>query len=616
MPRQPQPLYDEFWVNTTTTDDQQYSAVATLNNGDFVVVWESDGQDGDGYGIYGQAFDGDGFLLDEPFRLNTYRVDDQYGAAIAALSGGGFVVVWSSQGQDGDGYGVYGQRYGNDGVKRGGEFRVNTTTLYDQYAETVTPLTNGDFLVTWEHAGLEGYGTEVYGQQFNSNGTRQGEEFRVHTTTANDQFFSAAAPLTDGFVVTWTSRGQDGDGYGIYGQRFDNDGYALGSEFRVNSYTTHDQSGNFVAPLDNGGFVVTWSTEDRDGDGFGIYGQRYDSDGARLGSEFRVNTYTGGDQVGSAAAQTSGGFVVVWTSYDDDQAFGDLYGQHYDNNGTKRGGEFPVNTTAADEQFYASAAPLGEGTFLATWTSDNQDGDGYGIYGQIFYHDITLSGTSGIDTLTGGPGADTLNGGAGADDMAGGEGNDVYVVDNSGDLVFEWAGQGTDLVKSSVSWILDTALRNLTLTGTAAINGTGNGLANVLTGNRGVNTLSGGGGKDSLCGGAGADRLTGGAGADLFRFTATSDGRDILTDFNAGQGDKLNFVSANFGELPTGALGSSRFVANASGTLTASGQRFVFNTTTRVLSYDADGRGGGAAVALALLNTGSLSATSLVITAS
>jgi Ca2+-binding RTX toxin-like protein len=119
-----------------------------------------------------------------------------------------------------------------------------------------------------------------------------------------------------------------------------------------------------------------------------------------------------------------------------------------------------------------------------------------------------LTGGDGNDTLIGNGGNDTLDGGLGADAMDGGGGNDTYVVDNLGDTVTETlagAAGGTDLVKSAVSFTLGANVENLTLTGTANIDGTGNELANILTGNSGDNTLIGGAGNDTLRGGLGND---------------------------------------------------------------------------------------------------------------
>ena len=134
----------------------------------------------------------------------------------------------------------------------------------------------------------------------------------------------------------------------------------------------------------------------------------------------------------------------------------------------------------------------------------------------------TLIGSSGNNVLTGLGGNDTLNGGAGADHMLGGTGNDTYVVDNAGDVVDETDGDGTDTVQSSISFSLADgahaigSLENLTLTGTGAINATGNDLDNVLIGNSAANVLMGAGGNDTLNGAAGADKMYGGTGNDTY----------------------------------------------------------------------------------------------------
>jgi Ca2+-binding RTX toxin-like protein len=132
-----------------------------------------------------------------------------------------------------------------------------------------------------------------------------------------------------------------------------------------------------------------------------------------------------------------------------------------------------------------------------------------------------LTGNSGANILTGGAGNDTLDGGSNSDQLRGGTGDDLYIV-GTGDVVTENAGEGIDTVQSSSSYTLGTDVENLTLTGTATT-GTGNGLDNVITGNGSGNTLTGNGGNDTLDGGGGNDSMSGGAGNDTYFVAQTSD---------------------------------------------------------------------------------------------
>jgi len=165
---------------------------------------------------------------------------------------------------------------------------------------------------------------------------------------------------------------------------------------------------------------------------------------------------------------------------------------------------------------------------------------------------LTLTGTGNLNAtgntvanvLTGNAGDNLLNGGTGTDTMVGGAGNDTYVLDVAADIVTEAVSAGTDTVQIGVTYTLGANVENLTLTGTSAINRTGNTLANVLTGNSANNTLTGAAGNDTLDGGAGVDTLIGGTGNDTYKF-GRGYGADTIqeNDATAGNTDVLQCLS-------------------------------------------------------------------------
>ena len=215
---------------------------------------------------------------------------------------------------------------------------------------------------------------------------------------------------------------------------------------------------------------------------------------------------------------------------------------------------------------------------------------------------INLTGNALANALIGNAGANQLNGAGGADTMTGREGNDTYYVDNAADRAVEAAGQGTDIVYTSVSYTLasNSDVENLSTIlwqATDAINLTGNGLANTLFGNAGANQLNGG---------AGADTLDGKGGADSFAFTTAlgAGNVDVIVGFSVAD-DTIRLgggAGEPFAALASGALAASAFVI---GTAAADAtDMLIYNSATGALLYDADGSGGAAAVQFARLSTG------------
>jgi len=387
VPADAQPVGSEFQANTYTTSHQDLASVAADANGNFVVVWESDGQDGDDEGIFGQRYDSAGSRLGSEFRVNSQTNFLQAEPAVTFDSAAGnFVVVWTSY-QD-PSPGIFGQRYDGAGNKLGGEFRVNTYTTAQQERPAVASAASGNFVVVWESDNQDRSGFGIFGQRFDSAGVALGQEFQVNTHTPFHQWQSSVASDAGGnFVVVWSSDNQDdGSSFGIFGQRYDSAGNALGSEFRVNTYTTNSQVRPSVAATQDGDFVVAWSSFRQGGDlDSGVFARRYDSAGNAQGPEFRVNTYTTGTQTSpQAATDPSGDFLVAWQSSDQDGVGWGVFGQRYNSTGNPQGAEFRINSTAASDEDYPVVGSAAAGHFVVAWSSFGQDGSGEGIFGQQF----------------------------------------------------------------------------------------------------------------------------------------------------------------------------------------------------------------------------------------
>jgi hypothetical protein len=328
------PLGPEFRVNTYTTSIQHHPAVASDASGNFVIVWDSFQQDGSGYGVFAQRYGSSGAPLGSEFRVNTYTTSYQRFPSVAADSSGSFVVAWESIFQGGfPGASIFGQRYTSSGAPLGQEFPINSFTFTTAAYSVVASDAAGDFVVVWVSFGQDGSGQGIFGQRYASSGTALGPEFRVNTVTATNQYKPSVAMAAAGdFVVVWANYYTAGLGnLDVFAQRYKSTGAPLGGEFRVNTSTSGFQTEPVVASDPSGNFVVAWQGGAFAGpSGYDIIGQRYSSSGAPLGSEFRVNTFTTDAEVFPAvAADSAGNFVVVWESQAQEGASFGIYGQRY-----------------------------------------------------------------------------------------------------------------------------------------------------------------------------------------------------------------------------------------------------------------------------------------------
>ena len=310
----------EFQVNSYTTGEQVSPEVGVAANGDFVVVWQSTASavDLSGNAIHGQRYSSDGSTLGVEFLINSYTTSDQSKPSVCGGDDGDFVVVWQSQGSlgvDTDQNSIHGQRYASSGSAVGGEFEVNSyTTSYQRFA-SVGCKPDGGFVVTWESAGSASDDSSlesIQGQRYSSAGATLGVQFQVNTYTTNTQETPGIGVGADGgFVVTWQSleSALDSSGTSIQGQRFGSDGSSLGGQFQVNTYTTLQQNLPSVAIDAAGDFVVVWESYSSGADSdYTILGQRYSSSGGTIGGEMQVNTLlTDGQTEPSVAIDPSGG---------------------------------------------------------------------------------------------------------------------------------------------------------------------------------------------------------------------------------------------------------------------------------------------------------------------
>jgi hypothetical protein len=169
-------VLSEFLINTVTADNQLYATIAMDADGDFVLTWESEGQDGDGTGVFAQRYTADGTPAGSEFQVNTYTTGNQWFPLIAMDADGDFVITWVSDGdQDGDGKGIYAQRYTADGSTVDSEFQVNTVATNDQNYPSIAINADGDFVIAWHSKGQDDslastkYG--VYAQRYTADGT-------------------------------------------------------------------------------------------------------------------------------------------------------------------------------------------------------------------------------------------------------------------------------------------------------------------------------------------------------------------------------------------------------------------------------------------------------------
>jgi hypothetical protein len=225
-----------------------------------------------------------------------------------------------------------------------------------------------------------------------------GGEFRVNQSTIGKQSPGGVAFAGSRFIVVWNA--EDGGSFGVFGQRFNSAGERLGGEFRVNAVTTGSQGDPSIASDQVGDFVVIWEGEDLGLPTTDVMAQRYSSAGTALGANFRVNAATTGRQSQTAlASDPIGNFIVVWSEESDGSERG-VFARRFKRSGAPLGGQFRVNSLTTGTQRSATVAMDANGGFVVAWVDDLADGSGYGISATRFLSSGASSGPFRINSYT------------------------------------------------------------------------------------------------------------------------------------------------------------------------------------------------------------------------
>ncbi|MEL7061341.1 MAG: hypothetical protein AAGN46_15060 [Acidobacteriota bacterium] len=416
----------EFQVNTYTTSSQYKPSVAVDSDGNFVVVWASlgsDDTDTDGFSIQGQRFAADGSAAGAQFQVNTYTTSDQRSPAVAVDADGDFTVVWTSDGSAGTDSSlssIQGRRFASDGMALGAQFQINTYTTSNQSGPSADMDSNGDLVVVWTSLGSDGTDSSSYsvqGRRFGSDGSPLAAQFQVNTFTSSEQTTASVAMDDDGdFVVVWrsaASAGTDTSADSVQGQRFAADGSPLGAQIQLNTYTTGVQTSPVVGVDADGDFVVAWTSSGSDGsdsDAYSVQAQRFASTGSTQGPQVQVNTFTTSLQFDpSVDVDADGDFVVVWNSFGSagsDTSGSSIQGQRFASDGSPVESEFQINSYTTGFQDSPIVAVDSDGDFVVAWTSSGSNGtdsSGYSIQAATVsvQADLVITKTDSQDPVSG-----------------------------------------------------------------------------------------------------------------------------------------------------------------------------------------------------------------------
>lgn len=337
-------------------------------------------------------------IAQNEFLVNSGMDSTQRAPVIAKDNNGNYAIVWQSMNQasSNSGYDIYCQFFGNTDQKVLDEFRVNDNIEGEQHQPSAAMFSNGDLAVVYSsYENPESiYDIRVKIVHSPASSIPPIAEFIANTTTINSQSKpDVDIDAEDNFVITWESWYQDGSYKGVYARKFNKEGIPLSAEFQINTTILNSQCGSSVKFLGNGNFVVVWESWKQDvatPSGYGLYGKIFDKDCNLLIDEFPINTYTNDYQwLGDITKLNSGGFVVVWCSWEQDGDDGGIYIQKFDDNGIKSASEKLVNKTTVNYQWLPKVNEMPDGKIGVVWSSWLQDGSREGVYAKLLNADLS-----------------------------------------------------------------------------------------------------------------------------------------------------------------------------------------------------------------------------------
>jgi len=372
----------EIQVNTRTSGSQANPAVAVDAAGGSVVVWSSyfttSGRSND---ILARRLDPVGGFAGGEFLVNAMIEGNQTEPAVATDRNGGFAVAWQGPGLDQED--IFLRLFDPNGRPTTDELLVNSRTAGRQLYPSIA-RNDGTLILTWESREVVADVNRifVYAQVFEPNSAALHKEIAPDATTYDCRYPHVAVDGTGRFAVVWM---QDRSNHPVMARLYDPNGVPATDALQVNAESITSLTRPSIAMNSLGYFVVAWDGDPNHASDDDIYARLYDPNGRPGGEPFVVNTIrTGAQRWPQVAINDTNEFVIVWEhDTGDPNAATDIFARRFDGEGRPIGDQFQINTYTQSRQRYPDVGVAADGSFVATWESQGQDGASYGVFAHV-----------------------------------------------------------------------------------------------------------------------------------------------------------------------------------------------------------------------------------------